>query len=520
MIKSGRSIHLALSNSLALQYGATWRAYSNSWRITGDVEAYLPNAIDGVYPLTTWHNVFNHFVNASQWTRFGGAGGWNDLDSLEIGNGSHDGTNVGTSISDFFSQDQRQTVMSWWVITATQLLLGTDLTQDPDPVDQHNHFDYSLLQNDEVLAVAQAGVPGAPINDYLNVDPDQTNGSLPEIWRAKQPDGTYAIVASNLASTTQNVTVNWNSFGFTGDAIVRDLWGHTNLVANRSANGGCKFTNSASFALNTRQSALIKVTPLAPVAQYLADAPANTLTGRTHFSNNNAATDGRVAGLVGNGGSIIFNNISVPMAETYTIDFLYFNGDPSRPVSISVNDGTPVTMTFPGTGSFQTAGTFTTPLHLQAGNNSIAISAPGSSYAPDFDSINIPAPTNQYLADAAVLSGPQIAVAARTLCTDGKCVTNVGSGNSLTFKNVNAGWSGKTKVIFLYLTGIARSADILVEGRKPVTVDFPATSSDPRDFSKVGAVTIELPLNAGTNTITVANQNAAAPDFDSILVAD
>lgn len=57
LIKSGRPIYLELSNSLALQYGATWRAYSNSWRITDDVEAYLPNSIEGVYPLTTWHEL-------------------------------------------------------------------------------------------------------------------------------------------------------------------------------------------------------------------------------------------------------------------------------------------------------------------------------------------------------------------------------------------------------------------------------------------------------------------------------
>lgn len=518
--KSGRSIHLALSNSLALEDGATWRAYSNSWRITGDVEAYLPNSIGGVYPLATWRNVFNHFVHASQWTRFGGPGGWNDLDSLEIGNGSYDGTNVGPSPSDFFSQDERRTVMSWWVITATQLLLGTDLTLDPDPVDQEDRFDYSLLQNDEVLAVDRAGVPGAPINDYLNVDPDQTNGSLPEIWRSKQSDNTYSIVITNLASTTQNVTANWKSFGFTGDVIIRDLWRHTNLVANPNANGGYKFTNNSNFTLKTRESTLIKVTPLAPVTQYLADAPANTVTGGTHFSNNNAATDGRVASFVGNDGSIIFNEIRVPMAGTYTIHFLYFNGETSRLASIRVNGGSSVTETFPGTGSFQTTGTFTTQLQLRAGANSIAVTDPGSSRAPDFDSINIPAPTTQYLADAAILSGRQIAVAARTICTDGKCVTNVGSGNSLTFKSINASGVGKTKVIFLYLTGVDRSAEILVNEAKPLTVNFPATSSDPGDFTKVGAVAIELPLSAGKNSITIANRHAAAPDFDSILVAD
>jgi hypothetical protein len=513
LINSGRLIHLGLSNSLALQDGATWRAYSNSWRITGDVEAYLANSIHGVYPLTKWQIVFNHFVSASQWTQFGGSGGWNDLDSLEIGNGSLDGTNVGTSPSDFFTQDERQTVMSWWTIAAAQLLLGTDLTQNQDS------FDYTLLQNDEVLALDQAGVPGAPTDDYLHTDPDQSNGSLPETWRSKQPDNTYAILVSNLASTTQTVTANWINFGFSGDAIVRDLWNHTDLVSDPTINGGYKFTGSVSFSLRTRQSALVKVTPLVPVTQYVADASGNTVTGGTHFSNNNAASDGRVAGYVGNGGSIIFNNIDVRRAGTYNVDFLYFSSDPSRPASISVNGETPITLNFPGTGSFQRIGAMTVQLQLQAGNNSIAISAPGSSYAPDFDSINIPTHTTQYLADAAVLSGPQIEVATRTICTDGKCVTNVGNGNALIFKRIPAGTT-QTKVTFLYLSGVSRSAEIHVNGRRPINVNFPATSVDLQDFTKVGAITVELPLNFGNNTISISNPNAPAPDFDSIIVAD
>ena len=75
-------------------------------------------------------------------------------------------------------------------------------------------------------------------------------------------------------------------------------------------------------------------------------------------------------------------------------------------------------------------------------------------------------------------------------------------------------------MIFLYLTGVERSADILVNGGKPLTINFPATCNDSGDFTRVGAITIELPLRPGKNGITIANQHAPAPDFDSILVAD
>ena len=67
------------------------------------------------------------------------------------------------------------------------------------------------------------------------------------------------------------------------------------------------------------------------------------------------------------------------MPGTYTVDFLYFNSESSRPASIRVNGGSPVIKTFPGTGSFQ-AGTFVMQLHLEAGANQRAP-------APDFDSI-------------------------------------------------------------------------------------------------------------------------------------
>lgn len=156
--KSGRKIHFALSSSLSLNAATTWDAYANSWRITGDVEYYHSS----VYPLTSWSNVLNHFQSMSQWTAFSAPGGWPDPDSLEIGNGSLDGIN---SDGSEFTQNERQTLFSWWCVTAAPLILGTDLTSNTD------FYDYSLLQTSEVIAVDQAGVQAAPVVDYLNSDP-------------------------------------------------------------------------------------------------------------------------------------------------------------------------------------------------------------------------------------------------------------------------------------------------------------------------------------------------------------
>jgi hypothetical protein len=218
----------------------------------------------------------------------------------------------------------------------------------------------------------------------------------------------------------------------------------------------------------------------------------------------------------GNGGSVTFKNINVAKTGNYAVTFLYFNGDPSRPATISVNQGAPIAVTFPGTGSFSTLGASTQQLALNQGNNSITISAPGSSYGPDIDSIVIPSATAQYLADAATLVG--CTVRSNVTCTDGKCVTRVGMGNTITFKNVIASQAGLHNVTILYLASNARSAGIYVNSGRPVKADFLPTNSS--DSNVVGAVSVNLPLDQGVNSIVIADRNAPAPDIDSIIVAE
>ena len=226
--KSGRKIHLALSNSLNLSAATTWQAYANSWRITGDVEYYHSS----VYPLTSWSNVLNHFQSMSQWTAFSGPGGWPDPDSLEIGNGPLDGIN---SDGSDFTQNQRQTVFSWWCVTAAPLILGTDLTSNIDS------YDYSLLHNSEVIAVDQAGVQAAPVVDYLTSDP---GGSQPETWRAKEADNSFTILVSNPSGTTQTGTTAWSLFGIPGPVLVRDLLNGVSLIGTPNQDGGYQVPGS------------------------------------------------------------------------------------------------------------------------------------------------------------------------------------------------------------------------------------------------------------------------------------
>ncbi|KAA2266586.1 glycoside hydrolase family 27 protein [Solihabitans fulvus] len=199
---TGRPIHLELSNSLSFANADTWRADSNGWRIEGDVECY--SHCPG---LTNWDlRVAKRFADVPKWVPFAGPGGWNDLDSLEIGNGSRDG----------LTPDERQSTMTLWAASAAPLLLGTDLTT-------MDSQDLRMLTNDEVVAVDQAGHPAHPVSQ----------ASQQQTWFSDNHDGSYTVALFNLDASTATVTATWRDLGFTGRALVRDLWTHTELGPQR-----------------------------------------------------------------------------------------------------------------------------------------------------------------------------------------------------------------------------------------------------------------------------------------------
>jgi hypothetical protein len=191
---SGRRIHLELSWSLDHNEIATWQRWSNGWRVDTDVECYCDT-------LTSWdHSVKQRFTDVLAWTSDAGRGGWNDLDSLDVGNGTMDG----------LTDAERQTYMTLWAIEAAPLYSGDDLTQ----LDSYGR---SLLTNDEVIAVDQAGVPARPVS----------TSAPQQVWSAKLHDGSYVVALFNLDSSPATVTADLGDLGIDHATSVRDLWQHT-----------------------------------------------------------------------------------------------------------------------------------------------------------------------------------------------------------------------------------------------------------------------------------------------------
>jgi hypothetical protein len=347
---TGRPIHLELSWSLDIGHAADWKKYSQGWRIDTDVECYCNT-------LVSWENsVDDRWDDAPAWTGHAGPGGWNDLDSLDVGNGDMDG----------LTKAERQSYATLWAIAKSPLYTGDDLTR-------LDSYGLSLLTNKEVIALNQGNT--SPARPVTPSDPQQ-------VWAAKNPDGSYTVALFNLADRPAAVSANWAALGFTGKAGVRDLWNHENLGT---------YKDKVTQALPAHGSRLFTVTPNGqPVAftGYEAESSSNTLAGNASVADCSACSDGKKVGNLYLGGTLRFNSVVVDKAGTYQVKIAYVSGD-ARSVDISANGGGATRHKFPSTGDWATTGTVSVPLALKAGSNTITFDS-GSSYAPDIDRIDVP----------------------------------------------------------------------------------------------------------------------------------
>ncbi|GHO88399.1 alpha-galactosidase D [Dictyobacter formicarum] len=361
LIQTGRPIQFVVSWSLDHNYADYWKTYSNGWRIDTDVECYCNT-------LVTWNNsVKQRFTDVVPWINDAGQGGWNNLDSLDVGSGSMDGLN----------NDERQTYMTLWAIEAAPLYTGDDLTKLDD-------YGLSLLTNDEVIAIDQAGHPARPVAQSSNQ----------QVWYAKNSDGSYTVALFNLDNTAATVKANWQDLGFAGTASVRDVWQHSDLG---------QATDSYSANLPAHGSRLLTVKldphrshPVPPfygdkAVSYEAESPTNnTLGGNAQIVVCSTCSGSEKVGNLGAGGSVQFNTITKKKAGIYTMTMYYTDGDSQRSMYISVNGGSGVLLDFHGlsNNNWNQVQAMQVSIQLNSGTNTIKFYN-NEGYAPDLDRITV-----------------------------------------------------------------------------------------------------------------------------------
>ncbi|QHN03597.1 alpha-galactosidase [Granulicella sp. WH15] len=483
--QSGLPIWLTVSWDIDQDFLSTWQQFSNARRIDQDIECE-----GGCATLTDWPHVVLREHEAVGWEHSAGPTmGWNDLDTLDVGDGAIDG----------LTPDEKQSAITLWAMVNAPMYLGGDLTQ-------LDSFAKSALSNDELIAIDQSTHPGA-----------QVRGGFTPVWGSDTQDGYEYVALFNLNAFPTAVTVNWSDLGFSNALSVRDVWNRIDL-------GG--FSGSFSTVLVGHGSRILRVRRSGNVTEpsgTVYEGESGIFTGTATVSQCAACSGGAEAGFLGGApgtDTVTFNNVQVARTGTYLMEVDYATEDP-RAFEYTINGGQSATLNLGG-GSFNLPASTTVPVRLNEGLNVITFGNAGT-FAPGLDRIiirgngnAIPSVTTTYEAEAATLSGTATAGGC-TYCSGGGIVGSFGAGvgNDVTFNNVTVPSSGMYQLEVDYATSGPRTFFATVNNGTPIELDLNgSTFSDPQP------IVIPVQLNAGKNTIVFGNPNANgfAPGLDSITV--
>mmetsp|Transcript_44595 Transcript_44595/g.115949 ORF Transcript_44595/g.115949 Transcript_44595/m.115949 type:complete len:561 (-) Transcript_44595:442-2124(-) len=176
---------------------ATWMpTVANSWRTTGDIS-------------DSWSSMITRADLNNEWASYAAAGGFNDPDMLEVGNGG-------------MSTDEYRTHFGLWAIMKAPLLIGCDVTKMTADTK-------AILLNKEVIALNQDGL-GVQGKRVVSTQPATSN--VP----ARQVEGRKGRRVSASPLATNTVTQVCNA------AAAEQRWsvkGSTGQVANHGSGGLC-----------------------------------------------------------------------------------------------------------------------------------------------------------------------------------------------------------------------------------------------------------------------------------------
>ena len=165
--------------------------YGHSWRTTGDV-------------LDLWASVSSSIDCQKPLFPFSRPGAFNDPDMLCVGP---------VRFNDFegsrLAPNEQYTHISLWVLVASPLMIGCDMTKLDD-------FTIALLSNDEVIAIDQDPL-GAGAGCVAE-------GDEWEIWARPLADGAIAAGLYNKSVRDQTIVLDMDALGIECKWKVRDVW--------------------------------------------------------------------------------------------------------------------------------------------------------------------------------------------------------------------------------------------------------------------------------------------------------
>ncbi|MEE1765111.1 RICIN domain-containing protein [Streptomyces sp. SP18BB07] len=393
----------------------------------------------------------------------------------------------------------------------------------------------------------------------VTVTPPTQNGSLQGIATLDSAKKQARVIFGGTSGDTDVAVQGFGStsgFGSTVHAIVQA----TNSTGTEDAAGRPAVVLEGDFPV-TDGKITVTVPGMAATSAYQmiitpgtstssADVPTRyqaeyaDLTGSarvTYGSNTGYTGTYFVDGYSGSSNASTNFVVSAPSNGYYDVTLRYAAGPHSgapanRSTRVTVN-GTKLTdLALTGTANWNTWNTKTVTMYLTQGINRIDYGAYTSDESDNIsvDSIDVTTSTSgttaSYEAEASGNTlGGTAATTSDTAASGGQYVhwLGNGAGNTLQFNGITAASAGLHRLVVTYANGdnrgdggndyniINRYADITVNGGTPQRVYFRNT----RGWSNYWTTTVNVTLNAGTNTIKFGNSSAYAPNIDKVQVA-
>ena len=442
LIRTGRNIVFEISAwPLHISGIDTWKRYANAWRPDTDVECYCNT-------LVTWDNsVKVRWNEIVPWIPHAGPGGWMDLDSLNVGNGQMDGitpderrsymTLWSIAASPLYIGDDltKLDALGLELYTNPEVIAVNQQGKPARPVraggeqqvwwvkNTDNSYTVALFNLSANRATVTANWTDLGFSGNANVRDLWTRtelGSFNGKWGASIPKhGTRLLrVTPGPADTTppsrpanprvtgvtsSSVSLAWDrstdNVGVAGYDIYRGADKASSSSGTSATVAGLTPNTEYTFTVIARDANGNSSPPSDPVTATTADGPpgptsieaeSGLLMGRAAVRDCGPCSGGKKVGDLYHGGGLELRGITVATAGSYRLTVTYTTRDP-RSAQLRVNGGAATRVNFSPTGGWNTPGTLTVTINLQAGANTLRFDSGSNGYAPDLDKLDVAA---------------------------------------------------------------------------------------------------------------------------------
>lgn len=364
---------VGISNMLVCQWGVPYSASSglegpDQW--TGNLSTSFRLADDIASGWTNVYRIYNQAIHIAKSGRTG-PGHHADADLLEVGNPG-------------LTTTEQSTHFAAWAMLKSALMISTDVNALSEDL-------VTLLQNADLISINQDST-GTPIQLVQRWTNDH------DLWIGDLSNGDKAVLAVDLSNSARTLGVDFSNLNISS-ANVKDLIKKTTSTGVSSYSSSVAAHGSLALRLSNINLASASNTKIT-----WTEAESGVLSNGATTASCSGCSGGTNVGYLGGSsdGTLTLSNI-VTSQQSQSVRFNYVNGDigylggtdyNERLASVSVNGGSPVTVSFPISGYNWAEDVYTSYLvelsgFRTSGSNTITISGSGTGYAPDLDRIGV-----------------------------------------------------------------------------------------------------------------------------------